>query len=183
MATTAAGELFFDAATKIRIGRGKRCHNDRSRRAILRCGNEKQNRTRNLVAATAAACEPFFTATTIVLHRFASLGLKSRIDAACIYLKKVDSQQHVTAETLTFSRFTPSFVHRFLISSLDLRIDASFSRFTPSFVHRFLNSSPDLGIDASFSRFKPSCVHRFLISSPDLGIAAGFCLFTPTCVQ
>ena len=28
----AAGGLFFDAATKIRIGRGKRCRNDRSRR-------------------------------------------------------------------------------------------------------------------------------------------------------
>ena len=57
LATTAAGGLFFDAATKIGIGRGKRCRNDRSRRAILRCGNEKQNRTRNLVAATAAAGE------------------------------------------------------------------------------------------------------------------------------
>ena len=32
LATTAEGGLFFDAATKIGIGRGKRCRNDRSRR-------------------------------------------------------------------------------------------------------------------------------------------------------
>ena len=48
---------------------------------IRLCRYEDWNRTRNLVAATAAACEPFFTATTIVLHRFPSLSLKSRIDA------------------------------------------------------------------------------------------------------
>ena len=65
----AAGGLFFVVATTAAGG------------TIPLCGNEKQNRTRNLVAATAAACEPFFTATTIVLHRFASLALKSRIDA------------------------------------------------------------------------------------------------------
>ena len=68
------------------------------------------------------------------------------------------------------------FVHRFLISSPNLRIDARFSPFTPSFVHRFLISGPDLRIDASFSPITPSFVHRFLISGPDLGITAGFCL-------
>ena len=40
------------------------------------------------------------------------------------------------------------FVHRFLISGADLRIDARFCLFKPSFVHRFLISSPDLRIDA-----------------------------------
>ena len=35
----------------------------------------------DLVAATTVAGRPFSTATTIELHRFASLGLKSRIDA------------------------------------------------------------------------------------------------------
>ena len=55
------------------------------------------------------------------------------------------------------------FVHRFLISGPDLRIDARFSRFTATCVHRFLISSPDLGIDARISPFTPSCVHRFLI--------------------
>ena len=63
-------------------------------------------------------------------------------------------------------------MHRFLISSPDLRIDACFSPITPSFVHRFLISSPNLGIDACFSPFTPSCVHRFLISGPDLRIDA-----------
>ena len=64
------------------------------------------------------------------------------------------------------------FMHRFFISSPDLRIDASFSTITPSFVHRFMILSPDLGIDACFSPFTPSCVHRFLISGPDLRIDA-----------
>ena len=72
----------------------------------------------------------------------------------------------------SFSRFKPSCVHRFLISSPDLGIDASFSPFKSPYVHRFSISGPDLRIDASFSRFKPSCVHRFLISGPDLGITA-----------
>ena len=63
-------------------------------------------------------------------------------------------------------------LHRFLISSPDLRIDERFSLFTPSCVHRFLISGSDLRIDASFSLFKPSCVHRFLISGPNLGIDA-----------
>ena len=70
------------------------------------------------------------------------------------------------------SLFKPSCVHRFLISGPNLGINASFSPFTPSFVHRFLISSPDLGIDACFSPFTPSCVHRFLISGPDLRIDA-----------
>ena len=64
------------------------------------------------------------------------------------------------------------FVHRFLISGLDLGIDASFSRFKPSCVYRFLISGPDLGIDASFSPIKHSSVHRFLISGLDLRIDA-----------
>ena len=39
-------------------------------------------------------------------------------------------------------------------------------------MHRFLISSPNLRIDASFSTFTPSCVHRFLILSSDLRIDA-----------
>ena len=74
-------------------------------------------------------------------------------------------------------------VHRFWISSPNLRIDVSFSPFTPSCVHRFLISGSDLRIDVSFSLFKSSCVHRFLISGPDLRIDAGFCLFMPSCVH
>ena len=71
-----------------------------------------------------------------------------------------------------FSLFTPSNVHRFLISSPDLRIDACFCLFTLSSAHRFLISRPDLRIDASFSPFPPYFVHRFLISGPDLRIDA-----------
>ena len=71
-----------------------------------------------------------------------------------------------------FSLFKPSCVHRLLISGPDLRIDARFSPETPSSVHRFLISCPDLRIDARFSPETPSSVHRFLISRPDLGITA-----------
>ena len=51
------------------------------------------------------------------------------------------------------------------------------------FLHRFLISSPDLRIDARISLFKPSCLHRFLISGPNLGINASFSPFTPSFVQ
>ena len=77
-----------------------------------------------------------------------------------------------------FGLFTPSSVHRFLISSPNLRIDARFCLFTPSSVHRFLISGPDLRIDARFGLFTPSSVHRFLISRPDLGIDAAENSFT-----
>ena len=75
------------------------------------------------------------------------------------------------------------FVHRFLISGADLRIDARFCLFKPSFVHRFLISGPDLRIDARFSPETPSSVHRFLISCPDLRIDAAFCLETHLALQ
>ena len=71
-----------------------------------------------------------------------------------------------------FSLFKPSCVHRLLISGPDLRIDERFSPETAQRLHRFLISCPDLRIDASFSLFKPSCVHRFLISGPDFRINA-----------
>ena len=71
-----------------------------------------------------------------------------------------------------FCLFMPSCVHRFLISSPDLRIDVRFSRFTATCVHRFLISGPNLGIDARFSRFTATFMHRFLISGPDLRITA-----------
>ena len=71
-----------------------------------------------------------------------------------------------------FSLFKPSCVHRLLISGPDLRIDARFSPETAQRLHRFLISGPDLRIDVRFSPFTPSSVHRFLISGPDLGITA-----------
>ena len=75
------------------------------------------------------------------------------------------------------------FLHRFLISSSDLGIDARISLFKPSCVHRFLISGPNLGINASFSPFTPSFVQRFLISGPDLRIDAGFCRETASRLQ
>ena len=82
-----------------------------------------------------------------------------------------------------FCLFKPSFVHRFLISGPDLRIDARFSPFMPSCVHRFLNSSPDLRIDARFSPETAQRLHRFLISYTDLRINAAFCLETHLALQ
>ena len=76
------------------------------------------------------------------------------------------------ALSMVLQRFLSLVLHRFLISSPDLRIDARFSPFTRSCVHRFLISGPDLGIDVGFCLFMHSCVHRFLISGPNLGIDA-----------
>ena len=87
------------------------------------------------------------------------------------------------ALSMVLQRFLSLVLHRFLISSPDLRIDARFSPFTRSCVHRFLISGPDLGIDVGFCLFMNSCVHRFLISSPDLRIDVGFCLFMHSCVH
>ena len=71
-----------------------------------------------------------------------------------------------------FCLFTPSCVHRFLISGLNLGIDAGFCLFMPSCVHRFLISGPDLRIDAKKPSRTAQRLHRFLISGPDLGIDA-----------
>ena len=63
-------------------------------------------------------------------------------------------------------------LHRFLISGLDLGIDARFYLFKPSCVHRLLISGPDLRIDARFSPETAQRLHRFLISYTDLRIDA-----------
>ena len=72
---------FSFAATKISIGRRSRCRYDRSRRNHSPFRQRKLESAADLVAATPVPGGPFFTATKIVLHRFPSLGLKSRIDA------------------------------------------------------------------------------------------------------
>ena len=72
----------------------------------------------------------------------------------------------------SFSPIPSSCVHRFLISSPDLGIDAKKPSRTAQRLHRFLISSPDLGIDARISPKTTFCVHRFLISGPNLGIDA-----------
>ena len=73
VATPAAGWPFFFAAMKNRIGRGTRCCHGHCRQAILLCCDENWKRTRKTVETTNSAGE--------TLHRFSSLGLKSRITA------------------------------------------------------------------------------------------------------
>ena len=63
-------------------------------------------------------------------------------------------------------------LHRFLISGLDLGIDARISPETTQNLHRFLISGPDLRIDARISPETTQSLHRFLISGPDLRIDA-----------
>ena len=63
-------------------------------------------------------------------------------------------------------------MQRFLISGLDLRIDAAIRPKQGQTVHRFSISSPDLRIDAAIRSKQGQSVHRFLISSPDLRIDA-----------
>ena len=61
-------------------------------------------------------------------------------------------------------------MQRFLISGLDLRIDAAIRPKQGQTVHRFSISSPDLRIGAAKRSNLGQSVHRFLISSPDFRI-------------
>ena len=87
----------FSAAAKIRIGRGSRCCHASCRRAILLCCYENWKRTRKTVETTNSAGE--------TLHRFSSLGLKSRI-------------------TARWMAFQGKSLHRFSSLGLKSRIDA-----------------------------------------------------------
>ena len=82
-----------------------------------------------------------------------------------------------------FSLFKPSCVHRLLISGPDLRIDARFSPETAQRLHRFLISGPDFRINARKPSRTAQRLHRFLISGPDLRIDAGFSTETPSSVH
>ena len=62
-------------------------------------------------------------------------------------------------------RFHSSLPRRRMVPPAERRRNAS--------VHRFLISSPDLRIDARISPKTTFCVHRFLISGSDLRIDAG----------
>ena len=129
LATTAAGGLFFDAATKIGIGRGKRCRNDRSRRnhsplRQRRIESDAEPRSRHGRCMRAILYRHDDCAASIrksgleiknrcspgpnrekSLQRFPSLALKSRIDAR----KRL---------------FSGKTLHRFSSLSLKSRIDA-----------------------------------------------------------
>ena len=63
-------------------------------------------------------------------------------------------------------------LHRFSISSPDLRIDAAKRSNPGQSVHRFSNSAQDLRIDAAKKLNLGQTVQRFLISGPDLRIDA-----------
>ena len=63
-------------------------------------------------------------------------------------------------------------LHRFSISSPDLRIDAAIRSKQGQSVHRFSNSAQDLRIDAAKKLNLGQTVHRFSISSLDLRIDA-----------
>ena len=72
---------FSFAATKISIGRRSRCRYGHCRRNHSPLRQRKLESDADLVAATALQAKPFSLAAARTLHRFVSLGLKSRIDA------------------------------------------------------------------------------------------------------
>ena len=89
-----------------------------------------------------AACGPFSTATTMVLQRFSSLALKSRIDA-------------VQRPFLSFS------LHRFPSLALKSRIDARKMAFSGKTMHRFPSLGLKSRINARKMAFPGKTLHRF----------------------
>ena len=79
---------------------------------------------------------------TSLLHRFASLGLKSRIDARI-------------APVLTF------WLHRFASLGLKSRIDAWIAPVLTSWLHRFASLGPKSRIDARIAPVLTFWLHRF----------------------
>ena len=96
----------------------------------------------DLVAATTDAGGPFLTAAAMTLHRFASLALKSRIDAR----KRL---------------FSGKSLHRFASLSLKSRIDAAFGLFLRVSLHRFPSLGLKSRIDARKRLFSGKTLHRF----------------------
>ena len=94
-----------------------------------------------------AACGPFSTATTMVLQRFSSLALKSRIEA-------------VQRPFLSFS------LHRFPSLALKSRIDARKMAFSGKTMHRFPSLGLKSRINARKMAFPCKTLHRF----PSLGL-------------
>ena len=97
-----------------------------------------------------AAGGPFSTATTMVLQRFPSLALKSRIDA-------------VQRPFLSFS------MHRFPSLGLKSRINARKMAFPGKTMHRFPSLGLKSRIDARKMAFPGKTMHRF----PSLGLKSG----------
>ena len=72
---------FSFAATKISIGRRSRCRYGHCRRNHSSLLRRRSKSDADFVAATTTIGRPFLAAAARTLHRFASLALKSRIDA------------------------------------------------------------------------------------------------------
>ena len=128
-------------------------------------------------AATTAAGGPFYfaakknrirrgivAATTDVGGPFYFAAKKNRIRRGTVAATTCRRRAILLAGTIV--------LHRFLISSSNLRIDAAKKLNLVQSVHRFLISGPDLRIDATKRPKQGQSVHRFLISSPNLRIDA-----------
>ena len=121
----------------------------------------------------------FSTATTIVLHRFASLGLKSRIDAAVWLFLRVSLQRfpslglnlRIDARKRLFPRKT---LHRFPSLALKSRIDAAVWLFLRVFLQRLPSLTPEIrnhcsrGVVAFCRRNRSSLRQRKTESDADL---------------
>ena len=94
-----------------------------------------------------------------LLHRFASLGLKSRIDARI-------------APVLTL------WLHRFASLGLKSRIDARIALVLTSLLHRFASLGLKSGIDARIALVLTFWLHRFASLGPKSRITAA-----PSCRQ
>ena len=112
-------------------GADRRCGRDRCHSGgfLLRIMPPSWHPVSACIPHDGAAGGPFFCATTMALHRFASLGLKSRIDAA-------------------FGLFSRASLHRFPSLGLNSRIDARKRLFSGKSLHRFASLGLKSRIDA-----------------------------------
>ena len=128
-------------------------------------------------AATNAAGGPFNTATTGFSRR-AILRCRNdccRRNCNTLRQRKLESDAAPLRQRLRRRAVILAgtmVLHRFLISSSNLRIDAAKRSKQGQSMHRFLISGPDLRIDAAKKLNLGQSVHRFPISSPDLRIDA-----------
>ena len=123
------------------------------RRTVLRCRNGRCRRNYSTLRQ-----RPYAGGTVLFAAK------KIRIGRGIVVAMSFRRRAVLLAGTIA--------LHRFSISSPDLRIDAAIRSKQGQSVHRFSISSPDLRIDAAKRSNLGQSVHRFLISSPDLAIAA-----------
>ena len=114
------------------------------------------------------------------LHRFASLGLKSRIDAR--FCQRSAPRLHRFASLGLKSRIDARialvlafWLHRFASLGLNSRIDARFALVLASWLHRFASLGFKSRIDARFALVLASWLHRFASLGLKLRIDARIC--------